>query len=81
MDMFEKPKRVQIFEAALKKSNLDGTLTSGTDIYRFCLTPAMLTKHASPVLSELKGQGRIDCDFRAPRRESLKARRAFRLIL
>jgi hypothetical protein len=81
MDMCEKPKKIQIFEAALKKSILDSALTSEADIYRFCLTHAMLAKHASPVLLELKDQSRIDCDFRSPRRESLKTPRAFRLIL
>lgn len=81
MDMFEKPKKIQIFEAAMKKSILDSTLTSESDLYRFCLTHAMKPLHATPVLSELKSQGKIACDFRSPRRESLKEPRPFRLIL
>lgn len=32
----------------------------------------MLPKHATPVISELKTQGKIACEFRSPRRESLK---------
>ncbi len=80
MDMFAKPKKVQIFEAALKKSILDGSLTSEADIYRFCLGNAMLPRHASSVIAALRRHGRIDCDFRSPRRESLKTPRSFRLI-
>ena len=81
MAMFAKPKKIQIFEAAQKKSILDSTLTTEADIYRFCLTHAMFPKHASPVLSELNSQGKITCDFRSPRRESLKEPRPFRLFL
>jgi len=80
MDMFAKPKKVQVFEASLKKSLLDGSLLSEADIYRFCLGQAMLPRHSSPVLLELKKQGRIDCDFRSPRRESLRESRPFRLV-
>lgn len=81
MEMFAKPKKVQFFEAALKKSILDGTLTSEADLYRFCLTHAFLPKHATLILSELNSQGKIACDFRSPRRESLKKPRSYRLIL
>ncbi len=81
MDMFEKPKKIQIFEAELQKSILDQTLTCEADLYRFCLSHAMLPKHATPVLSELKNRGRIACDFRSPRRESLREPRPFRLLL
>lgn len=80
LDMFAKPKKVQVFEASLTKSLLDGSINSESAIYRFCLANAMLPRHASPVLSELKRQGKIECDFRSPRSESLKAPRMFRLI-
>lgn len=81
MEMLEKPKKVQIFEAALKKSILDSKLTSEADLYRFRLSHAMLPKHATPVLSELKSQCWIVCDFLSPRRESLKGPRPFCLNL
>jgi three-Cys-motif partner protein len=80
LDMFAKPKKVQIFEAALKKSILDGTLSGEAEIYRFCLDRAMLPRHASAVIKELKREGKIECDFRSPSSKSSKEPRAFRLI-
>lgn len=53
MGMFEKPKKVHSFVAALKKSVLDGMGTNEADLYRFCLGHGMLPKHAMQVFSEL----------------------------
>jgi hypothetical protein len=77
LDMFDKPKKKQIFEAAFEKAIRDGLLTSETALYLYCLENGMLPSHASPVLSKLKKEGIIDCAFTSPRRDSLKNPRHF----
>lgn len=77
LDMFDKPKKKQIFEAAFEKAIREGLLTSETALYLFCLENGMLPSHASPVLTKLKKEGLIECAFTSPRRESLKCSRPF----
>ncbi len=79
IDMFGKPKKKQIFEAALEKAIRDGELTTETALYLYCLENGMLPSHASPVLSKLKKEGIVECAFMMPIRESLKEPRAFRV--
>jgi three-Cys-motif partner protein len=80
IDMFAKPKKKQIFEAAIEKAIREGELTTETDLYLYSLGNGMLPSQASPVLSKLKRDGVIECAFVTPRKESLKAPRAFRVL-
>lgn len=80
LDMFAKPKKKQIFEAALEKAIREGLLSTETALYLFCLENGMLPAHASPVLAKLNKAGVIECDFRSPSRESLKDPRPFRVL-
>ena len=78
-DMFEKPRKVQVFEASLENAIRSRDLTTETSIYLFCLNNGMMPSHASPVLARMKKEGVIECEFKSPRRESLKCPRPFRL--
>jgi len=77
LDMFAKPRKKQIFEAAFEKAIREQQLTTETALYLFCLESGMLPSHASPVLSKLKKEGVIECTFVSPSRESLKKPRPF----
>lgn len=79
LDLFEKPKKVKVFEASLEAAIRKKAVTTETDLYLFCLTKGMMPSHASPVLKRLKEARVIECDFRSPRLESLKIPRPFRL--
>jgi len=72
------PKKVQVFEASLEAAIRGKALTTEKDLYLFCLTNGMMPSHASSVLTRLKKEGAIECDFRSPRRESLKSPRPFK---
>jgi three-Cys-motif partner protein len=75
-EMF-RPRKVQIFEAALEKGIRELSLTSETDLYLFCLENGMLPIHASPVIKRLRKDGVIACAFTSPRIDSLKSPRPF----
>ena len=78
-DFFSKPKKKQIFEAGLEKAVRERQLSSETALYLYCLENGMLPAHASPVLSKLKKEGVIECNFVSPNRKSLKTPRPFNL--
>lgn len=80
MDMFEKPKKKQVFEASLEQAIRARKLLTETDLYLFCLENGMLPSHASPVLAKLKKEGVIECAFQSPNRKSLKEPRPFRVV-
>ena len=80
MDMFEKPKKKQVFEASLEQAIRDGKLTAENDLYLYCIENGMLPGHAAPVLSKLKKEGVIACDFISPSRKSLKTPRPFKVV-
>lgn len=80
MDMFEKPKKKQVFEAAFEKAIRERQLTTETALYLYCLENGMLPSHASPVLTQLKKEGAVECSFISPSRDSLKTPRPFKLL-
>lgn len=81
MDMFQKPKKKEVFEAVLEQSIRTGQLQSETALYTFCLENGMLPSHSSDVLAKLKKEGVIECGFKSPSRDSLKEPRPFRVHL
>ncbi len=80
MDMFEKPKKKQVFDALFEQAIRGKLLTTEKELYLFCLENGMLPSHASGVLSRLKKEGVIECGFQSPSRESLKVARPFRIV-
>lgn len=79
LDMFDKPKKVQIFEASLENAIRARSLLSEKDLYLFCLNNGMKPSHASSVLTRLKKDGVIACNFVSPNRKSLKSPRPLRI--
>jgi three-Cys-motif partner protein len=80
MDMFEKPKKKQVFEASLEQAIREKRLLTETALYLFCIENGMLPSHSSAVIAKLKKEGVIVCDFKSPNRESLKNPRPFRVL-
>lgn len=64
-----------VFEAELREAILEGELDCERSIYLFCLSNGMTPSHAGPVISTLKKERLIDCSWRVPNMESLKASR------
>ena len=68
-----------MFEASLENAIHNRCLQTEKDLYLFCLNNGMKPSHASPVLTRLKKDGTIACDFVSPNRESLKNPRSFKI--
>lgn len=79
-DMFAKPRKTQVFEASLEEAIRHGKIVNERQIYLFCLENGMLPSHASPVLANLKKECVIECSFKSPNRDSLKAPRHFKIL-
>ena len=80
LDLFEKPKKLQVFEAALESAIRSRQMASEKDLYLFCLNNGMKPGHASPVIARLKKEHIIECDFVSPRGESLSQPRSFKVL-
>lgn len=78
LDAF-RPKKIQAFERDLETLLRSGTMESEADIVHFCISAGMTCRHASPVLTKLKAEGTIECDFHTPNVRNLGEARAIHL--
>ena len=61
-----RPKKIQVFEADLEEAIRKGKIESEADLIKFSIAAGMTCRHCRPVLSRLKENGVIACDFRIP---------------
>lgn len=74
------PTKVKLFEEELEREILKGACPDELKIIEICHRHGVRRKHAEPVLAKLKREGRIECDFRVPDIDRLKAPRPVKLV-
>ena len=74
------PSKVKLFEEELEKEILTGACPNELKLIEICHRHGVRRKHAEPVLAKLKQSKQIECSFRVPDVDRLKAPRAIKLI-
>ena len=70
-----RPKKVQDFERKLKAAFLSERFKDEVDVMKFCFESGMTPKHVATVLSALKKEKKVECDFISPNIRKLKSPR------
>lgn len=68
LDLFtgKQPTKRENFEHMLRKGILDGEIVTNKDVYDFTLQQGHILKHATPVIRNLKKEGKISYDTTQP---------------
>lgn len=74
------PTKVKLFEEELERDILNGSCSDERKIIEICHRHGVRRKHAEPVLAKLKHSKQMECDFRVPDIDRLKAPRAVKLV-
>jgi hypothetical protein len=75
------PTKVKIFEEDLEREILRGACPDELALITICHQHGVRRKHAEPVLAKLKQAKRIECSFRVPDIDRLKAPRPITLTI
>lgn len=73
------PTKVKLFEEELEQEILAGKCPDELHIIEICHRHGVRRKHAEPVLVKLKSEGRVECAFRVPDIDRLRAPRPLKL--